>query len=219
MEKRGFSSHLTIKKQEMRRTFPVFCSVLVLYEVAVSSVDGSLCVPFGDGVALIVEFFALGDGEFHFYPTVLKIEPKRDEAVALRLCKSAEFLYLTLMQKQFPLAERIAVEDITHFVRTYVHTYDERLSVFDLGICVLYVHLAHTDAFDLGADEHEAAFIGGFDEVFVPRLAVFGKLFFAAFYWHIRDFLKTFLIIFIAKNAAPDGAGAARRSIISTFRP
>ena len=89
------------------------------------------------------------------------------------------------MQQQFALAEGITIEDIALFVRTYVHTDNERLAVFDFDVGILDVDLAQTNALDFCSDKSHSAFIGIFNEVFMPSLAVFGKLFFSAFYGHI----------------------------------
>ena len=89
------------------------------------------------------------------------------------------------MQQQLALAEGITIEDIALFVRTYVHTDNERLAVFDFDVGVLDVDLAQTNALDFCSDKSHSAFIGIFNEVFMPSLAVFGKLFFSAFYGHI----------------------------------
>ena len=101
------------------------------------------------------------------------------------------------MQQQFALAEGITIEDIAKSYMdvydsriiskagTYVHTDNERLAVFDFDVGVLDVDLAQTNALDFCSDKSHSAFIGIFNEVFMPSLAVFGKLFFSAFYGHI----------------------------------
>ena len=86
---------------------------------------------------------------------------------------------LLFVHQQSSLAKGIAIEDVAVLVRRDVHTDDEQLTVLNVDIRVLQIHVARANAFDLGAEKLDARFIPFVHEIIVISLFVLGNYFVA----------------------------------------
>ena len=56
-------------------------------------------VPLFDGLTLVVLFFPLGQGDFHFRPATLPIQAERNNGIAVSLGGADELAYFSFMKK------------------------------------------------------------------------------------------------------------------------
>ena len=88
-----------------------------------------LGVPPGGGLPLVVELFALGQGDFHLDPGAGKVEGEGDDGVPVLLSLGLEPPDLPLVDQQPPGAPGILVEDVALLIGGDVHPVEEQLSV------------------------------------------------------------------------------------------
>ena len=96
-----------------------------------TSVHLSVCLSFGVAVPLVVKLFASAKSHLHLYVLSRKIHGKGNKGISLLSDETSELHDLTLMHEQLSVASRLSVEDIALFIWTYVHSKDEKLSVFE----------------------------------------------------------------------------------------
>ena len=104
------------------------------------------------------------------------------------------------MHQQLALAHGVPVEDIALLIGGDVHPVDEKLAAVDGAIAVLQIDGPGPQAFDLGARQGDAAFIGLLHEIVVPRLAVDGDLL-DLFLFQGAALLSLWLMPIIRQNA------------------
>jgi len=148
----------------------------LIFAVLHGTIHTALGIPLGGGISLVVQLFALGQGQLNLDPAVLKVERQRYQGVAVPLDVAVEPHDLPLVHEQLALPQRIAVEEVALLVGADVQPDDEKLAVFDGAIAVLHVHRAGAETLDLGARQGDAGLEGLDDVVIVPGLAVLGDL-------------------------------------------
>lgn len=147
---------------------------------SVTSLEGAvnlaLGVALGNGVALVVELLAPGEGDFELGAVVLEVEAKGDDGDALLRDFRVEFLNLPPVQEELAGAGgfRLLLVRAGLLVGGDVHVSHPRLAVADGDEAVAEVDFALAHALDFGAREDEARFKGFVYEEVVPRFAVDG---------------------------------------------
>ena len=76
------------------------------------TVDGTLCIPLGCIGTLVVELFALAQAQFHLDPSMLEIQRKRHQSVALQLALLVQPPDLFFMCQQTPDPQGVLIEDV-----------------------------------------------------------------------------------------------------------
>ena len=92
------------------------------------------CIGFRSGLSLIVQFFALAQTDFHFYPTALEIQGQGDQRVTVQLNGLSQLNDLSLVHQQLSGADGILVENVALFIGAYMHSDNEKLAVFDRAV-------------------------------------------------------------------------------------
>ena len=121
-----------------------------------------------------MELFALAQAQLQLDPAALEVQRQGNEAVAVPLDIAEQLQDLPLVHQQLPLAQRVPVKDVSLFIGGNMHPDHKQLAVLDGAVAVLQVDRTGAKAFDLGARQGQAAFIGFLHEIVVPGLAVDG---------------------------------------------
>src|SRR3954469_12629793 len=77
-----------------------------------SALDLPIGVAPGDVAPLVVDFFALGERDLDLRPSVLPVEPRRDEREALLADLADQRRDLALVEEQLAVAIRFVVVDV-----------------------------------------------------------------------------------------------------------
>ena len=80
---------------------------------------------------LVVEFFALAQGDLQLDAGVFKIDGEGNDRIALHLDLCKQVGNLALMQQQPPRTHGVFIVDIAFFIRADVHLTDPYLAVLD----------------------------------------------------------------------------------------
>jgi hypothetical protein len=124
-----------------------------------------------DRCAFVVLLFAVGDADFDFRPAVLEIDRQRNQRDAARGGFVFQPFYFAAMGKEFALAQRF-VADVGFFVWIDVAAVQNQFAVFDSGEGFGQLAFSEAQGFHFAAEERDAAFEFGGDEIIVHRLAV-----------------------------------------------
>ena len=147
-----------------------------------------------------MELFAPAEPQLQLHPGALEIKAQGDQAVAVALHIAEELQDLPPVHQQLALAHGVPVEDIALLIGGDVHPVDEKLAAVNRAIAVLQIDGPGPQAFDLGARQGDAAFIGLLHEIVVPRLAVDGDLL-DLFLFQRAALLSLWLMLIIRQNA------------------
>jgi len=126
---------------------------------------------FLDGGAFVVAFFAVGDAEFELGAAVLEVDGQGDEGGAAAFGFRLEPAEFAFVDKELFLAERF-VADGGFIVGIDVTAVEDQGVVFDSGEGFGELASSPAEGFDFGAEQDEAAFDLGGDEVVVEGAAV-----------------------------------------------
>ena len=91
-----------------------------------SSVHFTVSLFFGGYLALIVKLFTSAKPNLYLDVLAREVKGQGNQSKALLAHQAPKLHKLTLMHKQLALTERLTIEDISFFIRTYVHTDNEK---------------------------------------------------------------------------------------------
>ena len=134
------------------------------------AVDFPLGVPFGHGVALVVQVLAYAHAQVQLHAAVLQIHVQRHQCVALALHRAAQLADLTLVEQKTLGPQRVGVEDVALLIGADVHALNEDFPVLDHSEALFQVHLALAHGLDFRAFQLDAALDAFLDEVIVACL-------------------------------------------------
>ena len=122
---------------------------------------------------LVIQLFALAEGDLDLHAGILQIDGNRNNRVAVELDLLEQAHDLALMHQQAARAHRVFVEDVALLIGADVHLTQPELTVLDLTPCVLEVQRAETNGLDLRAEQLDAGLEAFLNKIFVKRLLVF----------------------------------------------
>src|SRR5262245_466272 len=126
-----------------------------------------------DRFPLVVFFLALRQAHGHFHTPVFEVHAHRDERHPFLDRLAGELANLLAVQQELPPAQRLVLRVAAMPVGADVHVVEEHLAVLEPGKAVTEVHASFADRLDLGAEQHDAGFVGIEDVEIVVGLAVF----------------------------------------------
>src|SRR6476661_924814 len=125
-------------------------------------------------VALVVELFTLGQGNFNLGKApVVHEQAQGDDGEALVLAFAGQLFQLALVEQQLALAHGVVVVVGTQRVGRDAHLVNPEAAVgVEEAVAVAEVDVAGADAFDFGALQHHARVVAGQEGVLVAGAAV-----------------------------------------------
>ena len=126
---------------------------------------------FADGGAFVVALFAAGDAEFELGAAVLEIDGQGNQRGAALFALGFEAAEFAFVDEELSLAERV-VGDGGFFVGVDVAAVEDQFAAFDAGEGFGELAASQAEGFDLAAEQGQAAFDLGGDEIIVQGAAV-----------------------------------------------
>jgi len=126
---------------------------------------------FADGGAFVVALFAAGDAEFQLGAAVLEIDGQGNQGGAALFGFGFEAAEFAFVDEELFFAERV-VADGGFFVGVDVAAVEEQFAAFDASEGFGELAAAQAEGFDLAAEQGQAAFQLGGDEIIMQRPAV-----------------------------------------------
>ena len=127
-------------------------------------------------VSLVVELLASRKTDLHLDASVLEVDLKRHQGVALGLHLSGKFHDLALVKQELSLSEGLAVENIAFLVGTDIHTLHKGFAVINGDIGLLDAALALPDRFHLCSEQFDPCLVFLFYEIVVVGLLVVASI-------------------------------------------
>ncbi len=124
-----------------------------------------------DGFALVVTFLAAGDAQLDLGAAILEIDGQGNERGAALEGFGFEAPQLPFVNQQLLLAKGF-VADGGLLVRVDMATVKDQLAVFDAGVGFGELASAQAKGFDFAAEQDQAAFQLGRDEILMERAAI-----------------------------------------------
>ena len=115
---------------------------------------------------------AFRESELTFEPTVLQIEPQRNEGKSLLGGSADQFANLTAIQQELARAERIVIRIITVRVRADMTVEQPNLTALDQTVSVFEIYVSVPGRLDLGSCKNNACLEPFKDFVVVKGLTV-----------------------------------------------
>ena len=148
------------------------------------TLDVALHIAFCGVFALVLKLFAPAKANAYFDVGTAEINFQRNKSHTLLLNSRMELHDLAFMHQKSANTKRIAVENISLFVRADVHSVDEDLAVFDIAPAVLKVHMTGTDAFYFGTEKFDPRFVFFINKIVMKSLFVVGNALFCILFIH-----------------------------------
>ena len=146
-------------------------SVLILLAFHLS-VDVTVGLLFGGGIALIIQLFTAAKSHLYLDVRALEVQLQGHEGIALLRHQTEQLKDLLFVHQEAAGTKGITVEDIAVLIGADVHLAHEQFPVIDGAVGVLEIDIARPQAFDLGAKQLNTGLVRFFDKVFMPRLFV-----------------------------------------------
>ena len=98
------------------------------------SVNIAICLPFGIGIALIVQLLTAAEADLDLEARAFEVNREGDEGKALLTDQPREFHDLSFMHEQAAVAQWLAVENISVLVRTDMDADSIDLTLFNMAV-------------------------------------------------------------------------------------
>ena len=109
-----------------------------------------LLLALADIFAFVELALALDQGNDDLGLALLEVDLEGYDGVPLLVCLGKQAIDLAFVEQEFSRAQRFVVVVVGKRVGADVHLVQKHLAVFDLGVGVLQVGLAHSQGLDLG---------------------------------------------------------------------
>jgi hypothetical protein len=127
------------------------------------------------GLPLVIKGLSLGQTQFHFNLTILKVHFQGDQGIAPLLGLPHKTADLPFVEEELADPLGFMIELVPVRVGADMGMVQEGLSLFDLNIAVLQVALAQAKGLYFGAHQDDSRFARLLDEIIVIGLLVLAK--------------------------------------------
>ncbi len=177
-------------------------SIIIAARAALNiTLDLAVCLRLSGAVTLIVELFTAAETYGHLNVRTRKVQVERNERIALLRCQSEQLIYLTAMQQQLSVAERVMIEYISLLIRAYMHAVNKKLSPANRAEGVLEIHMSRAYALYLGSDKGDTRLAGVLDKIVVTRLSIVGDKLTAVLFFGHRTPPLMLLLMYILSHS------------------